>query len=72
MREFEATRKAQARFRFLEKVYTNELLRAKHTTGDDEHVIQHITYAMRAYLLYLIDTIIFVDKSVTYVDVIYL
>lgn len=33
---------------------------------------QHIAYAMRAYLLYLVGTAIFVDKSATYLDVLYL
>lgn len=33
---------------------------------------QHIMYAMRAYLLYLVGTTIFMDKSAIYVDVLYL
>lgn len=32
----------------------------------------HKVYEMRAYLLYLIDTAIFMDKSATYVDLVYL
>lgn len=32
----------------------------------------HIAHAMRAYLLYLVDTAIFMNKSATYADVVYL
>lgn len=54
-------------FEFLKKVYTNELLRAEQTRGDDEHVGQHKAYVMRVYLLYLVGATIFMDKSATYV-----
>ena len=40
--------------------------------GDNEQVVQHRAYTLRAYLLYLIDTPIFVEESVSYVDVVYL
>lgn len=36
LREFEATRGAHATFRFLEKVYTYELVRAEQATGDEK------------------------------------
>ncbi|XP_050895966.1 protein MAINTENANCE OF MERISTEMS-like [Lathyrus oleraceus] len=35
-------------------------------------VVLHKSHALRAYMLYLVGTVIFVDKSVTYIDVIYL
>lgn len=37
---------AHARFEFLEKVYTGELLRAEQARGDDEQVGLHRAYAM--------------------------
>lgn len=40
--------------------------------GDDEHVIHHRSYTLISYKMYLVDKSIFVDKSVTYVDVVYL
>lgn len=40
--------------------------------GDDEQVLFHIQYALRSDFLYLVDTTIFVDKSATYVDLVYL
>lgn len=72
MSEFEKTRGAHVRFEFLKKVYTYEILRADEARGDDEQVRLHRAYAMRAYMLYLIDTVMFVDKSVTYTYVVYL
>lgn len=72
MRGFEKTKGCHARFEFLKKVYTNEILRAQEARGDDEHVGLHRAYAMRAYLIYLVGTAIFVDKSATYIDVVYL
>lgn len=56
----------------MENVYTNELVRAEQVDGDKEKAGRHKAYAMRAYLLYLVDTTLFVDKSSTYVDVLYL
>ena len=57
-------------FLFSEKVSTYELLKVVHVVGDDKQVAQHKTYIMRAYMLYFVGTAIFVDKSVSYVDVI--
>lgn len=71
MTEFEATRGARSRFRFLEKVYTNELLKVVSVVGDDEQVTPHRAYATKAYMLYLVGTTIFMDNGVNYVDVIY-
>lgn len=72
MAEMDGTRGAHARFKFLKKVCTYELQRVKQAKGDDEHVGLHITYSMREYLLYFVGTVIFVDKSSAYTDVIYL
>ncbi|CAL5198435.1 unnamed protein product [Lathyrus oleraceus] len=72
MTKMDRTRGAHARLEFVKKVYTYELQRAEKTKGDDEQERNHIVYAMRAYLLYLLGTMIFVEKSATYTDVIYL
>ena len=40
--------------------------------GDDMHVVYHRHCALRCYLLFLVGTSMFVDKSATYIDVIYL
>lgn len=40
--------------------------------GNDEKVMQYKAFALRVYLLYLVDMSILVDKGVTYVDVVYL
>ncbi|XP_050878283.1 protein MAINTENANCE OF MERISTEMS-like [Lathyrus oleraceus] len=72
MSEMERTKGAHARFEFLKKVYTYELLRAQHARGDNEQVGLHKVYAIIAYLLYLVGIAIFVDKSATYTDLVYL
>lgn len=72
MRELEKTRGPHARFEFLKKLYTYELFREKQAKGDVEKVGIHKVYAMRPYLLYLLHTVIFMDKIATYVDVVYL
>lgn len=66
--EFEKTRGAHARFEFLKKVYTYDILRAKQARSDNEQVGLHRAYGMRVYLIYLVSTMIFMDKSATYVD----
>ena len=63
---------AHARFEYLKKIYEAEIFIAKQAAGDDEQVADHKVHAMRAYQLYLVGTFIFVDKSVSYTDVIYL
>lgn len=40
--------------------------------GDDQQVALHKVHVMRVYLLYLAGTVIFMDKSATYTNVIYL
>lgn len=72
MRNFKNTRGTHARFEFLKNVYTYELLREEQAKGDDEQMGINRAYVMRAYMLYLVDTVIFVDQSATYMDVVYL
>lgn len=40
--------------------------------GDDEQVLFHRQCALRLYFMYLVDTSLFMDKSETYVEVVYL
>lgn len=70
--EIERTIKANARFELLKNVYTNELERAEKTIDDDKQVGLHKAYAMRVCMLYFVGNVIFVDKSVTYTNVVYL
>lgn len=70
MAEMDITRWDHARFKFLKKVYANELQRKQYAIGDDEQVGLRRTHAIRAYLLYLVGTMIFMDKSATYTDII--
>ncbi|CAL5209991.1 unnamed protein product [Lathyrus oleraceus] len=60
--EMDRTRGTHARFEFLKKVYTYELQRVEHARGDDEQVRLHKAYVIRAYLLYLVGIVIFMDK----------
>lgn len=59
-------------FGFLERMYAHHLTNAEHADGDNEHLTQYRTYALRACLLCLVGTFIFVDKSVYQVDIVYL
>lgn len=70
--DLDRTRRAHARFEYLKKVYTHDLQRAHQATDNDKQVGLHGAYSMRAYLLYLVGTVIFVDKNVTYTDAFYL
>ena len=72
MKELGKTNGAHAKFVYLKKVYEDAILSAQHVDGDDEQVVIHIPYALRAYLLYLVDTTIFMDKSATYTYIVYL
>lgn len=60
------------RFSFLEKIYKEHLQWIMGAEGDDMQVEHHQTYALRCYILFFVGTSIFVDKSATYVDVVYL
>ncbi|CAL5208852.1 unnamed protein product [Lathyrus oleraceus] len=72
MNELDMTMEAHVRFEYLKKVYTYELRRAHQTTCDEEQVGLHRGHALRAYLLYLVGTMIFMDKSASYTYVVYL
>ncbi|XP_050891419.1 protein MAIN-LIKE 1-like [Lathyrus oleraceus] len=70
--ELDKTRGAHARFEYLKQIYTDEIHRSHQATGDDEQVGLHGAYALRVYMLYLIDTTIFMDKSATCINIVYL
>lgn len=63
---------AHAKFIYMKNVYEDALLSAQQADGDDEQVAFHRSHALRAYLIYLFGAVIFMDKSSTYTDVIYL
>lgn len=71
MAEMGRTRMAHAIFE-LKKMYTYEFHKEKHARGDNKQVGLHITYGLRAYLLYLVGIAIFMDNSASYTNVIYL
>lgn len=60
------------RFSFLMDLYQHHLVVALDDDGDDAHVAYLRVCALRSCLLVLVDTSIFVSKSLTYVNVIYL
>ncbi|CAL5198860.1 unnamed protein product [Lathyrus oleraceus] len=64
------TRGAHARFSFLEKIYKGHLRGALDVDVNGMQVEYHC--ALRCYLLFLVGTSMFVEKSTTYVDVVYL
>lgn len=70
--ELDRTRGAHAMFEYLMKIYETEILRAEQPASDYEQVGLHIAHAIRAYLLYLVGTSIFMDKSSSYTDVVYI
>lgn len=70
--EFDATRGIHAQFSYLEELYKYHQVSAVEVEADDEEVLFHRQYAFRSYFMYLVDTIIFMEKSATYVDVVYM
>ncbi|CAI8618364.1 unnamed protein product [Vicia faba] len=62
---------AHARASFLEKLYKDHLERVMDDEDDDMQIEYHWTCALRCYLFFLVDNSIFMDKSATYVDVVY-
>ena len=72
LEEIDKTRGCHVRYSYLATVFTTELARAREAVGDEEQVTVHRRCAMRAYLLYLVGTHIFVDTSATYTDIMYL
>lgn len=72
MKEIKDTIGCHARFGFLENLYAHHLVVAMLIDGDDEQVMYHKTWKLRSYLMYLVDTSIFVDKNAYYVNMVYL
>lgn len=54
------------------RTYTHNLAMTLQVSGDDEHIMYHRACALKSYLIYLVNTSTFVDKSTYYVDVVYL
>ncbi|KAI5420544.1 hypothetical protein KIW84_044371 [Lathyrus oleraceus] len=71
-KEMDGIIRFHARFAFLEKLYIYHLLAEVEVDGDDTKALHHRACPLRSYLIYLVDTSIFVDKSVYYVEVVYL
>lgn len=72
LKELEDTRGCHARFIFLKNLHIHHLDATMESDGDDARVMHHRAYALRSYLMYLVDTSIFVDKGAYYVDLVYL
>lgn len=64
--KLDATRGAHARFS-----YKSNLVATVKVEGDEELVLFHRQCALRSYFIYLVDTTILIDKSETYIDVLY-
>ncbi|CAL5210277.1 unnamed protein product [Lathyrus oleraceus] len=71
LKDIEDTCWCLPRFGFLERMYALRMTVVEQADGDGEKAMQHRAYALRTYLLYLVDTSIFVEKSAYYVDVAY-
>lgn len=56
----------------MEKLYATHLNEAVEAYGGDTQVLYHRVCALKLYLVYLVVTSIFVDKSAYYIDVVYL
>lgn len=56
----------------LSENYINNLNANVDVMSDDAHVAYHVVCALRTYFLFLVDKSIFVDKSLTYVDIVYI
>ncbi|XP_058783526.1 protein MAIN-LIKE 1-like [Vicia villosa] len=72
MGEIDKSRGSYIMYSYLTQVFMDEIRRAREDDGDLEQVTIHRMFSMRAFLLYLIGTPIFVDTSVTYIDIMYL
>lgn len=70
--EIEDTRGCHIEFGFQDKVQRYHLDVVVKADDDDTHVVYRRVCALRLYLMYLVGTSIFVDKSVYYVNVVYL
>lgn len=71
-KEIDYTEGYNPRFSFLETLYRDHLVAPVEADGDDAWVMYHRTCALKAYLMFFVGTPIFVEKSATYVDVIYM
>lgn len=69
---YSISRDAHARFKFLGDVYKDHVQMVVDADGDDMQLEYHLHCGFRCYLLFLVDTSMFLDKSATYVDVVYL
>lgn len=56
----------------LSENYINNLNADVDVMRYDAHVTYHVVCALRIYFIFLVDTSIFVDKSLTYVDIAYI
>lgn len=72
LKEMEDTIRCHARFVFLENMYTHHLNMAVEVNRGDAPIRHHRECALRSYLIYFVETSIFVDNSAYYVDVVYL
>ncbi|XP_058784017.1 protein MAIN-LIKE 1-like [Vicia villosa] len=72
MGEIDKTRGSHVRYNYLAVVFREEVQRAQDAHGDAEKVTMHKRYAMRACILYLVGTPIFMDTVATYTDIMYL
>jgi len=73
--EVNETGGAHARFSYLRKIFKERLLlqlELDNEGGMEEEVQRLRDQALRIYLMYLVGITLFTDKSVTYVDVVYL
>lgn len=70
--EVSGTRGAHARIKFLKELYKDHLQWVRNVRIDDIQVDYHRQCILRCYLMFLVGISIFVNKSVTYVDVVYL
>lgn len=67
-----ATRGVHARFSYLEKLYEYHRVSLMENEGDDKKTLYHRQCAIRSYLMHLVSKTIFLDKSATCIDVVYL
>jgi hypothetical protein len=75
LEEVNDTGGAHARFSYLRRIFKERLLQQfeADNKGDMEDEVQNLwAQALRIYLLYLVGITIFIDKSATYVGVVYL
>lgn len=72
LEELKDTIGCHARFAFLKNLYIHHLVAVVGADGDDAHVMHHRACPLRSYLMYLVDTSIFIDKKAYYVNMVYL